>query len=454
MILILALSISLLCYLLDFNGATAISIGLLTLLFFRLLLKSRDVFAFREFALFLYAINYLLSPLITYSLDENLVTYPMKIEFDDYFLLSIPGFILFGIGMYSIPTKCFNLRFNEIKQLSYINERFLISATLLGLMFKIVSVWISGELAFIIYLLSLIRFVGAFSLISINLRKYIHWPLLIVLVELAFGFINGAYHDAIMWVIFFGLYYVYVIKPSFIQILTGGFSAVLLLLVIQAVKYKYREEVWQGSKQASFETVYLVGSEQVNSEKLIGQENLLSTLNRGNQAWILASTIDNMDQKQNFQGLKLVSRYFEAAILPRFLAPNKIKSGDQEIFNEFSGHHVNESTAMGLGVFADGYIAYGTWGVYIFGFALGLIFALTFKLVERWTKVSPFYVLLLLPLLNYAVRPDCELQTTINHLFKGILLYGFLVYLTRKRFTLDSQDNQRKLAHLNLVSRK
>ena len=149
-----------------------------------------------------------------------------------------------------------------------------------------------------------------------------------------------------------------------------------------------------------------------------------------------------------------VNKYFEAALLPRFLAPNKLTSGNKEIFNEFSGHTINESTSMGLGIFADGYIAYGAWGVYIFGFALGLIFALTFKLVERWSKISPFYVLLLLPLLNYAVRPDCELQTTINHLFKGVLLYGFLVYLTRKRFTLDSQENQRKLLYLNLAKSK
>ena len=161
-----------------------------------------------------------------------------------------------------------------------------------------------------------------------------------------------------------------------------------------------------------------------------------------------------MDQKKNFQGLNNVSKYLEAAILPRILASNKIKSGDKEIFNEFSGHNIAEGTAMGLGIFADGYIAFGAWGVYIFGLTLGLIFSLTFKLVERWTKVSPFYVLLLLPLLNYAVRPDCELQTTINHLFKGILMYGFLVYLTRKRFTLNSHENQRKLLHLNLASKK
>ena len=104
-----------------------------------------------------------------------------------------------------------------------------------------------------------------------------------------------------------------------------------------------------------------------------------------------------MNLTKDFQGLTNVNKYIEAAFLPRFLAPNKLKSGEKEIFNEFSGHKLNEGTSMGLGIFADGYIAYGTWGVYIFGFALGLIFALTFKLVERWSKISPFYILLLLP---------------------------------------------------------
>jgi len=255
------------------------------------------------------------------------------------------------------------------------------------------------------------------------------------------GFISGMYHDAIIWLIFFALYFVYTSKPSFRFKFVGSLVLTALVLFIQAIKHNYRADVWYGEKKASFRTVFDVGAKQANSAVLIGTENLLSTLERGNQAWIFASTVDNMDRNKNFQGLTNVNKYLEAAILPRFLAPNKIKSGDREIFNQFSGHTLNEGTSMGLGIFADGYVAYGSWGVYIFGFALGLIFSLTFKLVERWTKVSPFHVLLLLPLLSYAVRPDCDLQTTINHLFKGILLYGFLVFLTRKRFTLDSQEN-------------
>ena len=262
------------------------------------------------------------------------------------------------------------------------------------------------------------------------------------------------YHDAIMWVIFFALFFIYARKPKIQVKLIGAGSLILFVLLIQAVKVSYREVAWQDASKQNLTTATTIATDKASTEILLGENNLLSTLNRGNQAWIFASTVDNMDRNKNFQGMTNVNKYFEAALLPRFLAPNKLTSGNKEIFNEFSGHTINESTSMGLGIFADGYIAYGAWGVYIFGFALGLIFALTFKLVERWSKISPFYVLLLLPLLNYAVRPDCELQTAINHLFKGVLLYGFLVYLTRKRFTLDSQENQRKLLYLNLAKSK
>ena len=96
-----------------------------------------------------------------------------------------------------------------------------------------------------------------------------------------------------------------------------------------------------------FGTIVDVGSTELNSENLFGETNLLSTLSRSNQAWIFASTVDNMDRNKNFQGLNNVSRYLEAVFLPRFLAPNKITSGNQEIFNQFSGSYINNSTSMG-----------------------------------------------------------------------------------------------------------
>jgi hypothetical protein len=429
----------------------ALAFGITLTILLQLILKSNESFMFREWALFLYASNYLLSPAITYQLNPDLVKYGMKINSDAYFSLAFPGFLLFAVGMFSIPNRLFKPEFKKVNQAAVINERFLIQTTITGVFLRIFSDFFPGELGFFVYLLSMMRFVGAFSLFATNTKKYYWLALLVLIIELFYGFQAGMYHDAIMWVLFFALFFVYTSKPTLRIKLIGASSLILLVLFIQAIKGAYREQVWTDGKEASLETISNVGSTKVNSESLIGEDNLLASLNRGNQAWIFASTVNRMDGYKDFQGMTNVNKYMEAALLPRFLAPNKLESGNKEIFNSFSGHIINEGTSMGLGIFADGYIAYGAWGVYIFGFALGLIFSLTFKLVERWTKISPFYVLLLLPMLNYAVRPDCELQTTINHLTKSIVVFGALVYFTKNRFTLDSAENQRKMLHINLM---
>ena len=429
----------------------ALAFGLTISIALQIFLKSNDSFVFREWALFLYASNYLLSPAITYQLNSDLVKYGMKIPSDEYFSLAFPGYILFALGMLILPNRIFKPDFNKVSQLTLINERFLLQMTFLGIFFRLVGDVFPGELGFFIYLLSTVRFVGAFSLFSTNTKRYGLLAVTVLLIELYYGFTAGMYHDAIMWVIFFALFFIYTLKPTIRLKLIGAGCLMVFVLFIQAIKVTYREQVWTAGEEASIETISTVGATKANSDAMIGEDNLLSTLNRGNQAWIFASTVDRMDRFKDFQGMTNVNKYIEAAILPRFLAPNKIQSGDKTIFNQFSGHSINESTSMGLGIFADGYIAYGTWGVYIFGFVLGIIFSLTFKLVERWTKISPFYVLLLLPMLNYAVRPDCELQTTINHLAKSIVVFGALVYFTKNRFTLDSVKNQRKLLHLNLM---
>jgi hypothetical protein len=432
------------------NVFSSLAFGLTLTIGLQLFLESNKSFMFREWALFLYALNYLMSPAITYQLNPDLVQFGMKISSDAYFSLALPGFILFAVGMFILPNRLFKPEFTKVNQAAVINEQFLLKTTLAGVFMRVFSDLFPGELGFFVYLMSMMRFVGAFSLFASNTKKFTWLVLLTLVIELFYAFRAGMYHDAIMWVMFFALFFVYTKKPSNRIKLIGVSSLVFLVLFVQAIKITYREQVWVNGNEASLETITNIGSSKVNSESLIGEDNLFSTLNRGNQAWIFASTIDHMDHHQDFQGMTNINKYIEAALLPRFLAPNKIESGDKEIFNQFSGHIINEGTSMGLGIFADGYIAYGAWGVYIFGFFLGLIFSLTFKLVERWTKISTFYVLLLLPMLNYAVRPDCELQTTINHLSKSIVVFGAIVYLTRKRFTLDSQENQRKLVHLNL----
>ncbi|MCX6208482.1 MAG: hypothetical protein NTZ59_02985, partial [Bacteroidetes bacterium] len=164
-----------------------------------------------------------------------------------------------------------------------------------------------------------------------------------------------------------------------------------------------------------------------DNDALFSEEKIASNLVRVNQAWIAASTIDNMNRTQKFAGTELLYKYLEAAFLPRFLAPDKLTAGNKEIFNEYSGHKISQNTSMALGIIADGYIAFKFPGVLMYCLGLGLLFSFIFKIVERWSKISPFFALLLFPILYYAVRPDCELQTTLGELVKGTFAFWLVV---------------------------
>ena len=425
----------LLIYLYTSEFYLSFSLSLFISILIRFITISNFIFAFREFVLLLYTLNYLVSPSISFLLGEKITTYNLKLSSETYFNLAIPGILLFYIGLFSIKTNLFAPKLSALNISTIINEKLLKKITILAILSSVITSFLPGELAFVVYLISLMQYVSAFSLYALNPQKNIVWPAITLLYVLYKSFLAGMYHDAIMWVLFFCIIFIYIMKPTFKVKLVGLFFVIFFIFFIQSLKRSYREEVWLGGKEASIAIASQVGYSNASTDIILGEENLLGSLSRSNQAWIFASTVDNMDRNKNFQGLTVVYKYLEASLLPRFLAPDKIKSGDKEIFNAFSGHTINSGTSMGLGIFADGYIAYGAIGVYIFGFVLGLIFALTFKLVEGWTKISPFYVLLIFPLLNYAVRPDCELQTTINHLSKGIMLYGLIVWYTKKRFS-------------------
>jgi hypothetical protein len=404
-----------------------------------ILKNSNNVFAFREWTLFLYAVNYLFSPALTYRLDQSTLMYPMKIPEVDYFEIAIPGFLCFYAGIYFFNTKIFTTSFLKIKRDAIRNESLLIKFVIYGVILMQMKSILPGELAFFGYLLSSLRFVGVFSLYTINPKKYLKWLVLVLGLELYHGALIGMYHDAIMWILFFSFYLSYTQKPSLYFKIIGLTVLIVFILLVQAVKVQYREQVRENNN-AGLDLIIETTSEV--SDDISSEANLLGSLNRGNQAWIFASTIDRMDRVRDFQGFHVLGIYIEAALLPRFLAPGKIISGDKKIFNTFSGHTINENTSMGLGVFADGYIAFGYRGVLIFTFGLGLLFCVTFLIIQSWTKISEFYVLMVLPILNYAVRPDCELQTTINHTIKGLLVFGILVTLTKFNFVINAASSK------------
>ncbi len=407
---------------------------------YQLIINSNNVIAFREFVLVLFSLNYLLSPVLMYNgLDIYQTIYAMSIPKEEYFSLAIPAIILFQLAMYIMPVKIFSLDFRVLKNQAVQNERTFKQWTIAGVLLRFFAIGIPGELAFVVYLLSSIRFIGAFTLVALNFKKYKVYLLMVFFFEIAASLAQGMFQDSLLWLIFFSLFACRLFKPSLlfkIGIMILGIGFVFLL---QLAKGDYRSRTWTGTEEAgisSFSTS-IESSTETSSEGLLTTDRISNSLTRVNQGWIFASTVKNMQLTEDYQHWNLVALYLEAAILPRFLAPNKLTSGNRDIFNRYSGRYIGEGTSMGLGILADGYISFGRAGVYIFAFAFGLIFCLIFKVVERWTLISPFFILFIFPILHYACRPDCETQTILGHIVKSIFLFGCFVFYYKRIFLKD-----------------
>lgn len=400
-----------------------------------LLERSNEQIAFKEFILTLYGLNYLFSPAFIYLLNPT-GTYRMKLPEGEYFMLAIPCIFLLQLGMNCWKTGIFKVSFETVKLQSILNQQVLVSWLYAGVALKFLNPFFPSDLAFFFYLLSGIRFAAAYGLFVLDARRY-KWHLIGLLVlELSGSLGQGMFHDFVMWAAFFGLFWVFYKKPSMNFKLAMGVVVLLCVYILQITKSDYRAQIGQSGGEgglASFQDA--VAKNVENETSLFGTSKIAASLTRVNQAWIFASAAHRMNHIQDYQGLEVVGKYAEAAFLPRFIAPDKMMAGDRQIFNRFSGHYVTSSTSMGLGFFADGYIAYGKIGAYVFAWILGLIFCLIFKTVEYWSKVSPFFVFLLFPILNFAVRPDCETQTVMGHIVKGLFVFGGLMWYYSEYFS-------------------
>lgn len=426
---------------------SSLAIVLFIFYFINFLTKLNDTIAFREFILVLYGVNFLLAPAVLMNIDTantNISFYKIRLSKEEFFQLSIPAMILLHVGLFAIKTTIFNRNFNLVKVNLMTNEPILKRWVIIGIICGLfVPFFVGSEIGFLLYLVSMLKYVGGFGLFTINKRSYKLYIIAVFFFEISQSLGRGMFGESSMWLSFFAMFWFYLTKPSALVktiIISTGFIGFILL---QNSKNEYREKVWSEQEEGSIAT--LLAASEDKRDDVFELSSIATSLNRLNQGWILSSVVDRMKVTKDFQELNMFGLYFEAALLPRILAPDKLTAGNKEIFNRFSGHTIEQGTSMGLGWFADGYIAYGYFGTLGAAFLLGIVLCSIFKFVERWTKISPFFIFFIFPILNYAIRPDCETQTIMGHIVKAIFVYSIIIYFTQRNMRRAQVRLQEKM---------
>jgi hypothetical protein len=401
----------------------------------RFVSASNKTIAIREFMIVLYGVNYIISPYLTYrnsAKQTSVFEYGMKIPEDFYFEIIVPGYLALIFGLFVFKIRAVKPNVGRIALAVKNNIQLVKSTFFIGLSCLFIYTNFSGSLNFVLYFISLFRYLSVFALIVFDKKKYLVWFVLVVIIDVFISLRSFMFHDLLLWCIFFSIFFVYAFNIS-LKLKTIGLSiGIVVVLFVQQFKVNYRENI-----TPDLSVLDIVSN--VLEDGVAAEGDVESTINRTNQAWIFASTIDRMDRVKDFQGFNLLLIYLRSALLPRFIAQDKITSGDKEIFNKFSGHNISAGTSMGLGVFADGYIGFGFLGVVFFGFFFGLLISFILFVIGNWMRINEIYSFTIFPLLFYAIRPDCETQTLLNHLTKGLVLLTCFQILTKYKYSGNSR---------------
>ncbi|MDP4285507.1 MAG: hypothetical protein Q8891_13865 [Bacteroidota bacterium] len=379
------------------------------------------------------SLQMLVGPSFAYNgLDKyQFIKYRMQVPEYDYFSYAIPAVILFILGLHISAGKLKGEKINEpaVKEFVQNNPDIPYVFIAIGFFSSMVSGFFGSELANVFYLLGSFKFIGAFMLL-LGGRTLKVLPLVIVFGSIVLSSLSSAmFHDLVTWAVFFLAVITIKYKPP---ITTKGLFALgffVLIIIIQQLKNTYREATQFQGKQGNIEAFDDAYDEARTNGTIFDMNSLAQSNVRINQGFIVTYVMTNIPAREPFADGAELYKILEAAFLPRIIAPNKLKAGDNTFFTKYSGIQLRRYTSMSLSAMGDGYANFGIFGGCIFMFVLGWIFNLVLNGFQKFSRNFPV-ILLFTPMVFYfPMRPDTALQTGLGHLVKScFLLYMMLIF--------------------------
>ena len=420
--------------------------------YFAVLLSLHQFFLLFNFISYIIPVRYLLGafmcvqffigPAMAYSgLDQyQYFQYRMKIPEGDYFSYSIPAVLSFIVGLHLYAGKLNGEILVEDQIVLFAKKDPKLAYKFIGVGFltSIVSSFFSSEVAFVFYLLGGFKFIGLFLLILGGERIKI-FPLILVIGSIVSSSLGeGMFHDLLTWIIFTGAVIAIKFKFGFNTKLIACVTFILFAVTIQILKGSYRGATGAGGESGGVETFAKVYEKQNEDKGIFSFEQLAPSNVRINQGFIITNVMTTVPAKVPFSHGGEMYQVLEAAVLPRFLAPNKLTAGNREIFMKYSGIPIRQGTSMALGSLGDAYLNYGIYGGCVFMFLLGLLYSWVLTQFFKYSKEYPILILFTALVFYYPIRPDCELQTILGHLVKSCFLIACMIFYFQRTFRLNN----------------
>jgi hypothetical protein len=380
----------------------------------------------------LMCLQFFIGPSLAYNgLDPyQYFMYQMKVPESDYFIYAIPAVLAFIVGLHLRSENEQGERIDMEVIRDFEKRNPLVGPILIGVGFlsSVVSRFFSSELEFVFYLIGSFKFIGLFLLIIGE--KRMNWlAILLVLGSIVSSSLGtGMFHDLLTWIIYTSAILAQKLKIGIRIKLIGLFLFIGLTTIIQLLKSDYRMTALQSQDKAGIETFAQLYQQRSESQSIFNFEKIAQSNTRINQGFIITNILYTVPDKVPFANGAELFDILKSAFLPRFLAPDKLRAGDRTIFKKYSGIPITPGTSMGLSSLGDAYVNFGIRGGVLFMLLLGLMYSEILRFFFRSQQMYPLILIFTPMVFYYPIRPDCELQTILGHLFKSIVLI-FTVFM-------------------------
>lgn len=419
---------------------SAIGCGFTVAAIYFCLLTNGRVFPIRWFITAVAGLQWLLVPTLAYLKFGAYEPSPMRVAEQEYMLLAVPGTFALSLGLALFDRVDRNY---QLKALTEVRVRWTGYKALL-FPFLVVSLFgsfgaylVPGELGFLLYLMSNLKYVAVLLLVASGSRWSKHAIIIILFVGTLDAAAGGLFHDVFLWATILTTFYWYMnlVDKTTRLVIVG--LAIVTVGSFQTVKGEYRTDL--ASRAASGEiSEYADRTLTRLGDIIIGEYDFnavyVSTLERLNQGAIVSSVIDWTSRTQAYANGDTIQEGLVAAFVPRLLVPSKATAGGQKTFQRFTGRKLSKNTSMGVGLLGEAYGNFGTAGGVTFMLGFGLGIALLLRVTENifWSKPLG---LVMLPLIYlHAIKAETDFVTTTNHVVKATLFCIALVFLLERRF--------------------
>jgi hypothetical protein len=399
---------------------TALTVG-------HLCLTARRFVAFPDLIAAAACLQYVIVPWLSEVYPPTLPMFRMAIPSSEYLRYALPATVALWIGLHLPSSRRLSKTWEmpEVEHLSKVVQRSLDGIILVGLAVDVFVDYAPAQWAFLAYLVSTFRFVGALGWMVTRTPGW-KWRVAFVLIHLtAVQSTGGLFYLVVHWGGYFLLVYAFMKRWRW-QMAVALVVSMMGLSLLQSVKPTFRtslsEQQVSGPIESFTRLTGLLWEKLKTGEIVDTSGDINDSLVRFNQGWIIARIMTRVPAQEPYAMGQTLYDGVVFSIVPRFLFPEKKEGSSRTLFAQFTGIELTMGTRMGLGIIGEFYANFGLWGgvttTFLYGCLIGYVFL---QFADRAQK-NPLWWAVASTVLLPSVEPGFNFEDILNHVTKAAVV--------------------------------